>query len=114
MFTRTLRSKLLCLLTFIVLFGPAVLAQSSTAGDIAGTVKDPTGAVIANATVNLKSLDTGAAQSVKSSGTGDYRFRLLSPGHYQVSVEHSGFQKLDQRVEVAVGTLVTLDLKLKL
>ena len=87
-------------------------AQSLTTGDIAGIVKDPSGGVIQNATVSLKSLDTGAAQEAKTDAAGSYRFRLLKPGHYSVTASQAGFQKLEQPAEVNVGSITTLDLQL--
>jgi hypothetical protein len=87
-------------------------AQSLTTGDIAGVVKDPSGGVVQGATVALKSLDTGSSQEDKSGASGEYRFRLLRPGRYSVTVNQSGFQGLERTVEVAVGTVATLDLTL--
>jgi Carboxypeptidase regulatory-like domain len=87
-----------------------VFAQSLTTGDIAGTVKDPSGGVVTGATVELKSLDTGATQKESSGGTGEYRFRLLKPGRYSVSASQTGFQKIEQSLEVTVGNVATLDL----
>src|SRR5579862_1153949 len=109
----TLRLRLLVVLTCLFLLGPALLAQSLTTGDIAGTVTDPSGAVVANATVNLKGVDTGAAQSVKTTTNGDYRFRLLPPGRYRVTVDQPGFQKAETALDVAVGIVVTADINLK-
>ena len=96
----------------IALFVSALSAQSLTTGDIAGVVKDPTGALIQNATITLKSLDTGAVQGAKTNTTGEYRFRLLKPGRYSITVEQSGFQKLERTVEVTVGAIATADITL--
>ena len=40
-----------------------LLAQSSTTGEISGTVSDPSGAVLPNVPVTLKSIDKGYTQS---------------------------------------------------
>jgi carboxypeptidase family protein len=53
--------------------------QSLTTGGVTGTVTDPSGAAVANATVTLKNNDTGAAVSGVSNSTGAYRFALLNP-----------------------------------
>ena len=55
---------LLIVLAVLVACVPLVNAQSLLTGDIAGTVTDPSGAVLVNATVSLKSLDRGETQSV--------------------------------------------------
>ena len=89
-----------------------VFAQSLISGDIQGTVSDPSGAVIPNVTVNLKSLDTGSTVSTTSNASGAFRFSLLKPGHYSVIANQSGFQKAERAVEVSVGQIVTADLQL--
>ena len=106
------RAKFSGLLIGLVLLASMLSAQSLTTGEIAGVVKDPTGAVIQNASLTLKSLDTGATHDAKSGASGEYRFSLLKTGHYAVTVSQPGFQKLEQSVEVTVGSVVTLDLTL--
>jgi len=96
----------------VVMLASMLSAQSLTTGDIAGVVKDPTGAVVQNATIALKSLDTGSSQESKSGAAGDYRFRLLKPGRYSVTASQPGFQKQEQNAEVVVGQITTIDLTL--
>jgi hypothetical protein len=106
------RGTVLFVLTFLLLLAPALFAQSLTTGDIAGTLKDPSGAVVPNATVTLKSLDTGATQTSTTDSTGEFRFRLLKTGQYMVSTSPAGFQKTEQQAEVTVGSVMTLTLTL--
>ena len=87
----------------MVVFASNAGAQSLTLGSIAGRVVDPAGAVVPAATVNLKSLDTGETQTAATSGEGTYRFNLLKPGKYEVSVSVSGFAKTVQTTSVVVG-----------
>ena len=89
--TFNFRNTLITSLLVASLMAPAAFAQSLISGDIAGTVTDPTHAVIANAAVDLKSVDEGTTQSTKTNGTGYYRFSLLKPGNYQVTVKETGF-----------------------
>ncbi|MGO9647856.1 MAG: carboxypeptidase regulatory-like domain-containing protein [Terriglobales bacterium] len=70
-------------------------------GSISGTIKDPSGAVIAGAVVTATNGDTGAKQAVKSSARGAYSFTILPVGHYNVEVEHPGFNPY-RRVGVVV------------
>ena len=98
--------KIFAALSVLLILGaliPASFAQSLLSGDINGTVTDPSGAVVPNATVNLKSLDTGAAQSTTSNASGFYRFSLVKPGRYNVSLSQGGFQAATKDVVVAVG-----------
>jgi len=81
----------LAFLALLTLFTSAAFAQLTTA-DILGTVTDPTGAVIPNATVTLTNLGTNQTRTVQSNGSGDYSFNLLPVGHYSITVKASGFQ----------------------
>src|SRR5215208_2281950 len=70
-------------------------AQSTT-GDILGTVQDSTGAVIADAKVEVRNLDTNATKETTTSSEGAFRFPLLPAGRYEVMVQKSGFSKYQQ------------------
>jgi hypothetical protein len=97
-------------LTVAVVTSPA-WAQVVT-GAITGTVADPSGAVVAGATVTLTNTGTGAVQTGTTSGTGNFRFSLLGVGHYDLEVNKTGFRKeklagiaVDANVERGLGTL---------
>lgn len=90
------------------------VGQSLTLGGIGGRIVDPAGAVVPNATVELKSLDTGSTQTTTTSGEGTYRFNLLKPGRYEVTVAVSGFAKVVQSTTVSVGQNAELDVTLEI
>ncbi len=70
----------------------AVMAFGQTSnGTISGTVTDPTNAVVANATVTAKSTLTGETHQTTTNASGAYRFEVVSPGVYAVSVAVKGF-----------------------
>jgi hypothetical protein len=105
------------LLGFLILFTAALLAigaaaQSLVSGDITGVVSDPSGAVIPNATVTLKSNGTGQTNNATTNPSGVYRFSLLTPGQYTVTVNASGFQNAERTVTVTVGQATSLNLQL--
>src|SRR6516165_4058951 len=104
------------LIAFLLALGLAnqVAGQSLIAGGLSGRVTDPTGAVVPNAVVNLKSLDTGTTQTVTSNSEGLYRFTLLKPGRYELSTSVSGFSKVIQTVNVEVGQTTQADFKLEM
>lgn len=86
-------------------------AQSLTTGDITGTILDPTGAAVPNASVNLTNRGTGATQTTTSNSTGAYRFALLNPGAYTVSASAQGFQAASQQSgTVSVGQTTTINI----
>jgi outer membrane receptor protein involved in Fe transport len=103
---------LFCL--FTLLSSLCALAQTITTGELAGTVTDPSGAVVAGASVQLKSVDEGSVSNTKTSSTGYYQFAYLRPGSYSVTVIGSGFQGEQRNVSVALGASATANFKLTL
>ncbi len=104
--------RLALVLLAVLTFGLCALAQTTTSGDIAGTITDPTGAVVANAPVTITNDGTGQTIKVTSNASGFYRAANLQPGTYTVSTSLSGFAPAKKRVDVAVGTATTLNLSL--
>ncbi|PYQ39627.1 MAG: hypothetical protein DMG99_15795, partial [Acidobacteria bacterium] len=67
-------------------------SQGGATGAITGTVQDPSGAVVANADVQLTNQDTGVLErSVKTGPDGSFNAQLLPVGTYTVSVHAPGF-----------------------
>src|SRR2546423_5703343 len=93
----SMRQKLTILLRAaacaLVILGFAATARAQFRAGIQGTVTDPAGAVVTDATVTLKDNGTGKTQQVTTSGEGFYRFSELAPGTYTLSVEKAGFKK---------------------
>ena len=84
-------------------------AQSTTEGAIAGTVLDPSGAIIPSASVTLHNDGTNAEIKLVSDGAGYFKAPLVPPGTYTVSISATGFA--DYRatgVAVTVGSLTEL------
>ena len=96
----------------VTLLAPSLMAQSLVSGDITGTVTDPSGAVVANATVTLKSNATGETRSTKTNASGSYRFSLLSPGSYTLDVSAQGFAKAQNTVVANIGAATISNVKL--
>ncbi len=93
-----------CLLTCCLLFSVHAAAQSqASTGQIAGTVKDPAGAVIAGATVKAVNTGTGFSQTVQTEENGLYRLVLLPAGKYRVTASGQGFANTTAQVDVGVG-----------
>ena len=90
-------------------------AQSAGTGAILGSVKDPSGAVVAGADVTVKNIDTGAERKFTTTDTGRYAAPYLQPGRYEVRVRREGFAEvIRQNVVVEVGQTVTADIDLPL
>jgi Carboxypeptidase regulatory-like domain len=74
---------------FLALLGTA---WAGVGGSISGTVKDPSGAAIPNASVALLNSGTGATQTAATDTHGAYNFPVLPVGTYVLEVNHDGFK----------------------
>ena len=102
----------LLLLTIGLLIG--VHAQSSTTGNITGTVRDPQGASVPKVEVTITDEKTGAARTVRATEDGFYNATSLPAGTYTVSAAPSGFKKtLTTGVELHVNENKTVNLDLQ-
>jgi Carboxypeptidase regulatory-like domain len=97
----------------LLLLCATALAQVQT-GTISGTVRDSTGAVIPNAHVTIKNLDTGATRDTVTNAQGGYTVPGLPPANYQVDVAAGSFSNFKQNVAVTVGGFATVDATLGL
>src|SRR5256885_16913192 len=61
-------------------------------GTILGTVSDPNGAVVPDATVTAKNVGTGIERTATTDSFGNYTLAELQTGTYEVKVQSSGFQ----------------------
>src|SRR2546430_823529 len=84
--------QMLILASILLLTAVAAMAQATT-GTLKGTVADANGAVVAGATVTIKSDATGAIATSTTSGDGTFEATNLLPGTYTVTVEASGFKR---------------------
>jgi Carboxypeptidase regulatory-like domain len=105
---------LLATLLMTAFFAVEMVGQTTVTGDLAGTVTDPSGAVVSGATVTLKSVGEGTTQTTTTNSTGGYRFALLKPGEYKLTVAQKGFKSTAQTVQVAIGQVTTANNKLEL
>jgi hypothetical protein len=102
-----IRQSVICLmiLTLAVCLGTVALnAQTSTQGAIAGTVLDPTGAVVPGAAVTIHNMGTNYEIKLTSDASGFYKAPLLEPGTYRVTFVAPGFATYRaENVTVSVG-----------
>jgi hypothetical protein len=88
------RLGILALVTLVVsiLLPPVASAQTRTTGQIVGTVKDATGAVLQGTQIVLIDTGTGRTFETKSGADGGFVFPNLQPGTYQLAATREGFQ----------------------
>ncbi len=98
----------------LALFSLPAFGQVVATGSIAGTVTDPHGAVVANATVTAKNTTTGELKTAMSSDSGTYNIPAVPAGVYLVTIESKGFKKTQvTEVKVDVGTPATVNATLE-
>src|SRR5512136_2682621 len=107
-----MRSIMIALCCMLLAAG-AAFAQSDR-GTITGTISDPAGAVIPNASIEAKNLNTGAVYQAASTTTGNYTLAQLPAGKYQLSASVTGFKQfLQTGITVLVAQTLRIDIKLE-
>ena len=97
----------------IISLAAALSAQSGgNAGSISGTVLDPTGAVVPNATVEIKNPVSHFDRSVTSDKSGNFVIPNVPFNPYHMTVAAAGFSATAQDVEVR--SVVTVNVKVSL
>jgi hypothetical protein len=106
---------LLTLFASLVLAGSTLGQTQANAADLRGTVTDPSGAVVAGATVTARNSATGTSRTVTAGSDGEYQFIALQPGEYEISAEAATFKKvIVSGVRLTVGQAAELTMKLEL
>ncbi len=99
---------ILALLVLVVLLGGRLGAQS-IAGNIGGTLVDPSGAVIPGVQVTLINEGTTESRTTVSNDTGEFVFAAVQPGTYTIKAEKTGFRGFNRKgVAVTVSGRVGL------
>jgi hypothetical protein len=97
----------------VLLLAPLAHGQFDTA-EVLGTVRDASGAVLANVTVELRNQGTGITTKANSDSDGNYDFFPVKVGRYTVSAQLSGFQTFKtEDVTVDVGARQRVDATLQ-
>ena len=102
------------LIVFSLLVTACMWAQTSR-GTVAGTVTDPSGAVIRGAQISLKSLGTGIVRQATTNSEGAYRFDAVDPGAYEITANFQGFAAYKlANVDVPANKTTDADMAMKL
>lgn len=108
------RQILLCaVMAACSLVAVALVTAQTLTGTLAGTIKDPAGAVVAGAQVSLRSDATGETRQTTTDDVGRFRFDNLAAGRYTLSVLHAGFKPAERAVDIAVSRASSVEIKLE-
>ena len=77
--------------TLALCLGASAWAQIST-GTIVGVVEDPSGAVVPNAEITVKQVDTGETRVARTTGSGEFNVPFLHIGQYSITAAAGGFK----------------------
>ncbi len=104
----------LALSLFLALGATSCFGQAAAMnGQIVGTITDPAGSVVPNATVKAVNTGTGFSQSTATTSSGLYRFNILPLGQYELTVDSAGFSTVKRTgIELNAGVTVTADITL--
>lgn len=112
MVRRLLIKAILFSFALVGILCPTAGAQLSN-GTIRGTVTDATGAVLADAMVELTNQGTAEHAETPTNKEGYYTFLALGPGEYSVKVSAAGFSEWNGKLTLRVGQVAVIDAVLK-
>jgi hypothetical protein len=96
-----------------LLFALAGVAAAQTNAEITGEVRDPSGAIMPNATVTATNSETNVSRATVTNSSGVYSFPGLTPGIYQLKTSAQGFQTIVRsNIELQVQQIARIDITL--
>ena len=102
-------------LLLLPLSGPLTLAQTGSTGSIAGTVTDPTTAVVGGAAITVKNNATNQEFTTTTADNGTFNVPALASGNYTVTIAAPGFKTaVLPDVKVDVGTPSSVNVALEI
>jgi outer membrane receptor protein involved in Fe transport len=94
----------------LLLVAASTGAAQSRIGTLQGTVKDPNGALVPGASVTVSQPVTGYKQSVTADAQGAFRFVNVPFNTYKVRAEATGFQPVEQSIDLESALPMNVDL----
>ncbi len=92
-----------------ILFSCSVAFGQSATTSLRGIVKDPSGALVPNATITIQNQSIDKTITATSNGAGIYQFAQIPPAHYLITVTANGFGSQSKTAELLVDQPATID-----
>ena len=107
--------NILCLFVLMAAQTITVFAQADVStATLKGTITDPAGAVVAGASVTIKSVERGTTRIAQTNSEGIYQLLSLQPGAYQLRIEAQGFETaVFNNLQLSIGQTAVYDASLK-
>src|SRR6478736_5556058 len=100
-------------LLFVIVFASVSAWSQQITANIRGTISDPSGAVVQNATVTARQVETGLTRTSTSDSAGSFLILELPVGHYQLEVTAKGFRKyLQEGISLNVNETASVPIHL--
>src|SRR5947209_9057898 len=110
---RKIRVATMLFVAAIAVFAPLALHGQTTAGQLQGTIQDPTGAVVPDAAVSARNLETGVIRTTKSNASGLFSLPDLQPSTYEVTISAPGFSTQHRtNIVLTVGAQQVMNVEL--
>jgi hypothetical protein len=98
---------------------PAIVVQTEPGSaevlsGISGTVTDPTGAAVSQASVQLRRLGSNTTTNARTDQAGQFKFADLPPGQYDLQIGAPGFRLASQRVDVKAQEVAAVKTELQI
>lgn len=114
-FARSHVARIVAILLMLLCGAPVFAAQvAGNAGTVAGSVTDPTGAILPGASVTLQNATSGYEQTAVADGAGHYQFTNVPLHAYRLSVSAAGFAPVTQDLDVRSSVPLTVNVALQL
>src|SRR5215469_7968050 len=89
------------------------LFAQTDSGRVRGSVTDPQGAFLPEATVTLTNPETGRSQTTTTDAAGAYNFDVVQRGHYKIQAEQKGFKVATAEFTLEVSQVREVNLQLQ-
>jgi hypothetical protein len=97
----------------LMLSTATVQAQETlTHASITGRVLDPSGALVAHASIEARATATNQSYTAQTDSQGRFRLPYLPVGQYRISAQSNGFSQVSREVQLTIGSAFDLTLQL--